>query len=101
MQKLVALCGGCRWIKTRLLLPARTAAPSFLVVGLAAQSVPLGSGCRSLVGLQLASAVGMALYRREQTGRGQEIQVPMLETMVAFNLVEHQRGTAFDPRSGR
>ena len=42
-----------------------------------------------LVGLQLASAIGMALYRRERTGRGQEVQVPMLETMVGFNLIDH------------
>ena len=49
-----------------------------------------------LVGLQLASAIGMALYRREKTGRGQEVQVPMLETMVAFNLIDHLWGAALD-----
>lgn len=37
----------------------------------------------------LASAVAMALYRRERTGLGQEVHVPMLETMVSFNLAEH------------
>ena len=35
----------------------RAAAPSFLVVGLAAQNVPLGGGCRSLVGLQVAATL--------------------------------------------
>ena len=37
----------------------------------------------------LASAIGMALFSRERTGKGQEVAVPMLETMLAFNLVEH------------
>ena len=49
-----------------------------------------------LVGLQLASAIGMALYRREKTGRGQEVQVPMLETMVAFNMIDHLWGAVLD-----
>jgi hypothetical protein len=42
-----------------------------------------------LCGVFLASAVGMALYARERTGQGQEVHVPMLETMLSFNLVEH------------
>ncbi|HUP94714.1 MAG TPA: CoA transferase [Burkholderiales bacterium] len=37
----------------------------------------------------LASAIGMALFGRERTGTGQEVVVPMLETMLSFNLVEH------------
>jgi crotonobetainyl-CoA:carnitine CoA-transferase CaiB-like acyl-CoA transferase len=49
-----------------------------------------------LVGLQLASAIGMALYRREKTGCGQEVQVPMLETMVAFNMIDHLWGAVLD-----
>jgi crotonobetainyl-CoA:carnitine CoA-transferase CaiB-like acyl-CoA transferase len=60
-----------------------------------ARYVPMAL-CDKLVGLQLASAIGMALYRREKTGRGQEVQVPMLETMVAFNLVEHMWGAVLD-----
>jgi crotonobetainyl-CoA:carnitine CoA-transferase CaiB-like acyl-CoA transferase len=40
----------------------------------------------------LASAVAMALYARSITGKGQEVHVPMLETMLAFNLVEHLWG---------
>ena len=35
-------------------------APSFLVVGLAAQNTPLGNGCRSLVAMQLAVNFALA-----------------------------------------
>lgn len=47
----------------------------------------------------LASAVAMALYRRERTGRGQEVHVPMLETMISFKFVEHLWGGALDDPS--
>lgn len=47
----------------------------------------------------LASAVAMALYRRERTGRGQEVHVPMLETMISFNLAEHLWGGVLDDPS--
>ena len=40
-------------------------------------------------GQMLASMIGMALFHRERTGQGQEVHVPMLETMVSFLLVEH------------
>tara|TARA_Y100000588_G_C14255484_1_gene925233 strand:+ start:262 stop:1458 length:1197 start_codon:yes stop_codon:yes gene_type:complete len=40
-------------------------------------------------GHALASAIGMALFYRERSGRGQEIHVPMLETMLSFNLTTH------------
>jgi crotonobetainyl-CoA:carnitine CoA-transferase CaiB-like acyl-CoA transferase len=48
-------------------------------------------------GYTLASAVGMALFARERTGLGQQVCVPMFETLVAFNLQEHLWGAAFDP----
>lgn len=48
-----------------------------------------------LCGVYLSSAIGMALYAREKTGRGQEVQVPMLETMLSFNLIEHLWTGAF------
>lgn len=52
-------------------------------------------------GITLASAVGMALYHRERTGRGQEVHVPMMETMLSFTLVEHLAGaTLGDPSLG-
>lgn len=40
-------------------------------------------------GVVLASAIGMALFRRCQTGRGEEIHLPMFETVLTFNLLEH------------
>jgi crotonobetainyl-CoA:carnitine CoA-transferase CaiB-like acyl-CoA transferase len=42
-----------------------------------------------ITGQALASAIGMALFARERTGQGQEVHVPMMETMVAFNMVDH------------
>ena len=45
-----------------------------------------------LTGHMLASMIGMALFHRERTGVGQEVHVPMLETMMSFLLVEHLWG---------
>jgi crotonobetainyl-CoA:carnitine CoA-transferase CaiB-like acyl-CoA transferase len=47
-------------------------------------------------GTQLASAIGMALFARERSGRGQEVHVPMLEVMTAFNIVDHFWEATFD-----
>lgn len=41
-----------------------------------------------------------ALFSRERTGVGQHVEVPMLESMVGFNLVEHQSGQTFEPPLG-
>jgi crotonobetainyl-CoA:carnitine CoA-transferase CaiB-like acyl-CoA transferase len=40
-------------------------------------------------GIVMASTIAMALYARERTGAGQEIQVPMFETILSFMLTEH------------
>jgi formyl-CoA transferase len=48
-------------------------------------------------GLVLASAVLAALVHRLRTGEGQQVEVPMLETMTAFVLAEHLGGLTFDP----
>jgi crotonobetainyl-CoA:carnitine CoA-transferase CaiB-like acyl-CoA transferase len=57
--------------------------------------------CDKICGHALASAVGMALYCRERTGVGQEVHVPMLETMVAFNLADHLwHGVLAEPEKG-
>ncbi|MBV9824083.1 MAG: CoA transferase [Alphaproteobacteria bacterium] len=54
-----------------------------------------------LCGHSLASAVGMALFHRERTGEGQEVHVPMMETMAAFNLVDHLwHGVLGEPEKG-
>ena len=49
-----------------------------------------------LTGQALASAIGMALYARERTGRGQAVHVPMFETMLSFLLIEHLWGAVTD-----
>ena len=48
-----------------------------------------------------AYAITLALFHRARTGRGQEVGVPMLETMVAFNLAEHLGGCVFEPPVGK
>ena len=50
--------------------------------------------------MAIAQAVLAALVHQARTGEGQVIEVPMLETMVAFNLLDHQRGHAFEPPIG-
>ena len=48
-------------------------------------------------GLMTAAAIMMALFHHARTGEGQEVEVPMLETMTSFNLVEHLAGAVFEP----
>jgi formyl-CoA transferase len=52
-------------------------------------------------GMALANAVLAALFYRERSGRGQYVEVPMFETMVAFLLAEHLGGLSFDPAPGK
>ncbi len=48
----------------------------------------------------VVQAVMAAIIHRTNTGEGQTIQVPMFETMVAFNLIEHFQGQAMVPPLG-
>jgi len=50
-----------------------------------------------VTGLTMSQAVTTALFHKERTGEGQFVEVPMLETLVSFNLVEHINGCAYDP----
>ena len=52
------------------------------------------------VGLFVANAVLAALLHRERTGEGQEIEVPMYETMVSYVMVEHLWERAVRPDDG-
>lgn len=74
--------------------------------GLAAAQTELAGGEPSYVASVIADKVGgltgayalmAALFERERSGKGQEIEVPMFEAMTAFMFVEHSTGGAFVP----
>ena len=53
-----------------------------------------------ITGILAAQAIGFALYRREKSGRGEAIDVPMLESMASFVTSEHMAAATFDPPVG-
>jgi crotonobetainyl-CoA:carnitine CoA-transferase CaiB-like acyl-CoA transferase len=52
------------------------------------------------VGLIAAQMIGFALYRREKTGMGEAIEVPMFENMAAYVMMEHLGAMSFRPALG-
>jgi crotonobetainyl-CoA:carnitine CoA-transferase CaiB-like acyl-CoA transferase len=53
-----------------------------------------------VAGVHVAFAIAAALFDRSRTGKGATLEVPMAETMAAFNLVEHLGGQTFRPQHG-
>ncbi|MDT4819516.1 Acetyl-CoA:oxalate CoA-transferase [compost metagenome] len=51
-----------------------------------------------LCGVYLAGAIASALVARAASGQGQQVEVPMFETMASFNLVEHLADGIFGGR---
>lgn len=56
--------------------------------------------CDKTTAMAVVQAVLAALFHRERTGRGQEIEVPMYETMVSYVMAEHLWGSTFEPPIG-
>lgn len=53
-----------------------------------------------VTGLTVTWAVMAALLHRERTGEGQQLEVPMFETMVGFNMIEHGMGLLYEQPRG-
>ena len=54
-----------------------------------------------VTGMTAAYAVAMALFARERTGSGCEIEVPMLETMTGFFMTEHLAAATYVDGGGK
>ncbi|MCB9928990.1 MAG: CoA transferase, partial [Alphaproteobacteria bacterium] len=47
-----------------------------------------------------AYAIAAAAYHKLATGEGQEVEVPMFESMTSFTMIEHLAGNTFEPSLG-
>lgn len=56
--------------------------------------------CDHITGLIAAQCICAALYRREKSGRGESVEVPMFENAAAFVMTEHMGGEIFEPPIG-
>lgn len=50
--------------------------------------------------LTIVYSVLAALVHQRATGEGQQVEVPMTDTVLAFNLIEHLAGHTFEPPEG-
>lgn len=71
----------------------------------------LSAGCESpryapsafadrIVGMAAVNVILSALFHRQRTGEGQEVEVPMFETIAQLTLGDHMAGQTFDPPTG-
>lgn len=83
------------------LMQGLTGMPAMLVQAGSEQPhyVPLSFNDR-VVGLHAAIALLAAVHRRERSGLGQFIEVPMFETMTQFTIGDHMGGQTFEPPVG-
>jgi len=79
-------CSGLAWAQTLY-----TGKPGYMPILLADK----------VAALTLVYSIGMGLFHRERTGQGQQIDVPMFETLTSFTMMEHMAGTLFDPPVGK
>lgn len=65
----------------------------------AARYLPMVSADKT-TGIVAAMAILAAYVARQKTGRGGMVEIPMFETLVGFNMVEHLYGATFQPPQG-